>query len=95
MHRLVILCVVVLGACAQTVADDAVRVCTPLCGCADSPLPGVQRDCVAGCTDQFEATPLAESCIQCVVEHADRCATLLDDCVPRCRQPMPLASYAE
>jgi hypothetical protein len=95
MQRLVIVWVVVLGACAQTVADDAVRLCQPLCGCSEDPLPSTQRTCVAGCTVQFERTPLPEFCIECIVEHADRCATLLDDCVPRCSDDMPLGSYLD
>ena len=75
MQRLVIAWVVVLAACAQTVADDAVRTCQPLCVCSESPLPSVRRACNAACTAQFERTPLPEVCIECIVEHADRCAT--------------------
>jgi hypothetical protein len=95
MHRLAIVWMVALVACAQTVADNAVRTCQPLCGCAVSPLPAAQRDCTAECTMNFEMTPLAEPCIECVVEHADRCTTLFDDCRSSCNQTVPLTSYVD
>jgi hypothetical protein len=44
---------------------------------------------------RFARSPLGDACIACVVEHADRCATLLADCTPVCTQPVPLASDAE
>jgi hypothetical protein len=93
MHRLAIVSMVALVACAQTVADDAVRTCQPLCECAVSPLPAAQRDCTAGCATEFEMDPLAEICIQCIVEHANRCTTLFDDCRSFCSEPVPLTSY--
>jgi len=93
MHRLAIVWMVALVACAQTVADNAVRTCQPLCGCIASPLPAAQRECAADCTAEFEMGPLAEPCILCIVDHADRCATLFDDCRSSCSQPVPLTSY--
>lgn len=93
MLRFAIGLVVVLAACTQTVADQAVTFCHPLCRCIDIPLPGEQRECVDGCIQLFERDPLASSCVDCVLEHADRCPTLLDDCNPICSQNSPLESY--
>lgn len=92
MHRLVIVWVVALVACAQTVADDALRACAPLCGCME-PLPAAQQDCTGQCITEFERSPLTEACIVCIDQHRDRCATLLDDCTSRCSQAVPLRSY--
>ena len=98
MHRLaivsMIVSMVVFVACAQTVADNAVRACNPLCGCVEAPLPSAQQDCVATCTTQFERGPLSEACIECIGDHADRCTTLFDECTPFCIQTVPLAAYA-
>jgi len=95
MRRLAIAVLAVVAACAQSVAEDALIVCRPLCRCIDSPLPGEQQSCTADCMTQFTRGPLGDACIACVVEHADRCGTLLDDCSPVCTQPVPLESYAE
>jgi hypothetical protein len=94
MRRLAIGWMVLLAACTQTVADDALSVCQPLCSCTDIPLPGEQRECVADCTLQFEAHPLGDACIACVVDHASRCTGLVDDCQPICTQATPLRGYA-
>lgn len=95
MRRLAIAVLTLLAACTQSIAEDAFIVCHPLCRCTESPLPGGQQSCTADCAIRFARSPLGDSCIACVVEHADRCATLLDDCTPVCTQPEPLASYAE
>ena len=92
MQRLAIVWVVVLVACTQTVADNAVRACDPLCGCAQ-PLPTAQRDCTTECVAVFERSPLPELCVACIVEHRDRCGALILDCDPLCVEPVPLASY--
>jgi hypothetical protein len=92
MHRLAIVWMVVLVACTQTVADDALRACDPLCGCTQT-LPTAQRNCTTGCLAAFEMEPLTEVCTACIVDHRDRCATLLDDCIPQCTQAVPLRSY--
>jgi hypothetical protein len=84
-----------LAGCTETVAGDALDVCTPLCRCSDAPLPGEQRDCMATCTAQFVAHPLAAPCVTCVVDHAARCPGLLDDCGPVCTQATPLGSYEQ
>ena len=93
MHRLAIGFLALLAACTQTVADEAISVCAPLCRCIDVPLPDVQRECTATCTTQFEQGPLGAACATCIVGHANRCTTLITDCDPVCRQPMPLQSY--
>ncbi|HEX2690293.1 MAG TPA: hypothetical protein VHN14_26945 [Kofleriaceae bacterium] len=82
-----------LMACTETPADQAISVCQPLCRCIEAPLPSAQRACTATCITQFERDPLRDACIACVIEHADRCTTLLDDCTPTCMQAMPLESY--
>jgi hypothetical protein len=87
--------VLALAACTQSIAEDAFSVCRPLCRCTESPLPGEQDSCTAGCMMQFARNPLGDACIACVVEHATRCTTLLEDCTPVCTQPEPLESYAE
>jgi hypothetical protein len=93
MVRLALGCAVLLAACTQTVAEDALDVCPPLCRCTDSPLPGEQHDCTASCTAQFVAHPLGDACVACVVGHAARCPSLLDDCGPLCTEPsVPIAS---
>jgi hypothetical protein len=79
---------VALAACTPTLADEATEVCTPLCRCNDVPLPAEQRDCTASCIAQFEQHPPGDACVRCVVEHADRCTRLLDDCTPVCTQAM-------
>ena len=100
MHRLAIGWIILLGllglpgACTPTVTDDAISVCQPLCHCTDSPLPSAQRACAASCIMEFEQRPLGEACVTCVIDHADRCPSLLDDCSLACRQNMPLPSYA-
>jgi hypothetical protein len=86
MHRLVIGVALAAG-CTQTVTDDAISVCQPLCRCSDVPLPGEQRECTSQCTARFEMHPLGEACVSCVVGHADRCTGLVEDCVPICTQP--------
>jgi hypothetical protein len=91
MWRLVIGLVsggVALAACTPTLADEASEVCYPLCRCNDVPLPAEQRDCTASCIAQFERNPPGDACVRCVVEHADRCTRLLDDCTPVCTQAM-------
>jgi hypothetical protein len=93
MHRFVIGLMALASACTQTLADEALSVCQPLCRCSDSPLPAEQRDCRAACVILFERTPLGEACVACVVEHANRCPSLLDDCGPVCTQAVPLESY--
>jgi hypothetical protein len=93
MNRIAIAWVVVLAGCAQTVIDNAIRTCQPLCGCAVSPLPSAQQDCNASCEMAFERTPLPELCIQCITAHADRCATLFDDCDTACSTNVQLSSY--
>src|SRR5262245_37644988 len=95
MRRLAIAVLVVLGACTQSLSERGFSVCHPLCRCTDSRLPGVQQGCTEDCVIRFARNPLGDACIACVVEHADRCATLLDDCSPVCTQPVPLESYAE
>ena len=93
MHRLVIGWTALLVACTQTLADEAISVCQPLCVCTDSPLPAEQHDCTAGCTAQFEMHPLGDACVTCVVEHGNRCTTLIDECSAICTQATPLQSY--
>jgi hypothetical protein len=92
MHRLAIIWVVGLVACTQTVVDNALRACDPLCGCAET-LPSAQQACTADCITAFERSPLREACIVCISDHRDRCATLFDDCVSLCSQEVPLRSY--
>jgi hypothetical protein len=92
MSRWLIGWLVVLAACTQTVADDALSTCTPLCACSDIPLPDEQHDCVASCTSQFEAHPLGDACVACVVGHATRCPSLADDCTTVCTQTTPFLS---
>ena len=79
-----------VAACATTVADDAISVCQPLCRCGDIPQPGEQRDCVDTCVAQFEAHPLGEACVVCVVGHGQSCAALTDACADVCLQAAPL-----
>jgi len=93
MHRLAIGFLALLAACTQTVADEAVSVCEPLCRCAEVPLPAVQTECTTGCIAQFERTPFGAACSACVVAHANRCTTLITDCDPVCTQAVPLQSY--
>jgi len=92
MHRFAIGWVILFAACTPTAVDDAISVCQPLCRCTET-LPGAQRDCAASCTLQFERDPLDDTCVACVVEHADRCSTLIDDCRLSCLQATPLPSY--
>ena len=94
MWRLVIGLVIgggALVACTPTLRDEATEVCYPLCRCNDVPLPAEQRDCTASCIAQFERNPPSEACVRCVVEHADRCTRLQDDCTPVCTLAMAYA----
>ena len=93
MHRFAIGWMILLAACTPTAVDDAISVCQPLCHCTESPLPALQRECAADCTVRFEQRPLGEACVTCVLEHADRCTTLVDDCSLVCTQATPLPSY--
>lgn len=93
MHRFAIGLMTLLVACTETTADQALSACQPLCRCIDAPLPSVQRQCTATCITQFERNPLRDACVVCVIAHADRCTTLIDDCTPACAQAVPLQSY--
>lgn len=95
MHRIAIGLMVLLAACTQTLADEAISVCQPLCACTDVPLPAEQRECTATCTTQFERNPLDNACVACIIEHAKRCTALLDECDPVCRQAVPLQAYED
>jgi len=90
MHRFAIGLMALLAACTETPADQALSVCAPLCRCAEVPLPSAQRECTATCITQFERSPLPDACVACVIEHADRCTTLIDDCTADCTQAVPL-----
>ncbi|MBC7977715.1 MAG: hypothetical protein H7138_22280 [Myxococcales bacterium] len=79
--------------CTRTLTDEAIQVCYPLCRCNDVPLPAEQEACTTGCIANFERNPLGEDCVTCVVEHANRCASLVDTCTPICTQPA-LADHA-
>jgi hypothetical protein len=93
MPRFALGWMLLLAACTQTVVDEAISVCQPLCRCTDSPLRAQQRECTTRCTVQFVQSPLAEACVACVIEHADRCTGLVDDCRLVCTQATPLPSY--
>lgn len=86
MGRFAIGLVVLLAACTDTLGDEALSVCLPLCRCADAPLPGEQRDCTSACVTAFENNPPAQACSACVIAHADRCTSLIDDCTLACRR---------
>ena len=92
MHRFAIGLLAVLAACTETPADKAITVCEPLCRCVEA-LPAAQHECTASCITQFERDPLPQACVACVIEHADRCTTLLDDCDSPCTVFTPLQSY--
>jgi hypothetical protein len=77
-----------LAGCTPTLTDEATEVCYPLCRCNDVPLPAEQQDCTASCIARFAQHPSSEACVRCVVEHADRCARLSEDCTPVCTQAM-------
>ena len=93
MHRFVIGLMLVLAACTETVTDEAVSVCQPLCRCFDTPLPSAQRECSATCVTQYEQRPLSEACVACVSAHANHCTNLIADCTSACMQATPLQSY--
>lgn len=84
-----------LAACTPTLRDEAIEVCYPLCRCTDVPLPAEQRECTASCIAQFEHNPPSEACVSCVVEHADRCTRLRDDCTPVCTQALAREAATE
>jgi hypothetical protein len=83
---------VLFAACTQTAAEEALSVCQPLCRCAEVPLPAAQRACLDDCVTEVEQNPLGDECVACVIEHADRCLTLVDDCSPVCIQSVSLSS---
>ena len=85
MGRFAIGLVILLAACTETVIDEALSVCAPLCRC-DSPLPGEQRECTNVCVTQFANNPPPPACSACLVAHATRCSTVLDDCLQPCRE---------
>jgi len=93
MCRLAIGFLVLLAACVQTPADEAISICGPLCHCTGVPLPAEQRDCTASCVTQFERDPLTDTCVDCVIAHTNRCSTLMNDCNPVCIQAVPLSAY--
>lgn len=84
---------ILLVACTESPADRALSFCQPVCRCIEAPLPSVQRECTATCVADIEQDPVADACIVCVIEHADRCTTLIDDCTSACVQAVPLQSY--
>ncbi len=75
--------------CTQTQQDEARSMCNVLCDCMAPPLPSERRDCNTKCVSQFSTTSLTDACTECVFEHANRCATLNEDCTPLCQQPQP------
>jgi hypothetical protein len=93
MHRFVLGLVVLLAGCTQSIRDEAVSFCQPFCRCLDSPLPAEQRDCNATCQLQFQRDPLSQACTECVIDHADRCTALLDECTDICNQAVPLQLF--
>lgn len=78
-----------LWGCTQTVQDEARGVCQVLCDCTTAPLPAARTECNTKCVGQFSSNPLPELCVECVLEHQNRCSTVEDDCNPLCQQTQP------
>jgi hypothetical protein len=78
--------IVLLAGCTPTLTDEAIEVCYPLCRCSDVPLPAAQDACTRSCITEFERNPPGTACVTCVVEHANRCENLVDDCTPSCTE---------
>ena len=90
MQRFVFGVVALLVGCTASVRDEAFSFCAPFCECIEIPLPSAQRSCNSSCRLAFQRTPLSEDCTLCVIDHADRCTTLIEDCNPVCSQTVPL-----
>ena len=81
--------VAALWGCTQTVQDEARGVCQVLCTCTTAPLPAVRADCQTKCTGEFSSNPLPQQCIECVLDHQNKCTTFEDDCNPLCQRATP------
>ena len=79
----------VLGACAPTEQERTEQTCTVFCGCMAPPLPALQKQCMAECTMEFDASRFSDECIACITANGDRCATLEQLCEPICDPPQP------
>lgn len=71
-----------VGGCEtpQAVLDQ--MACESACRCIASPLPREQAECASACV--ADLAPVSEPCADCIFEHADRCATIDNDCGPLC-----------
>lgn len=74
-------------ACAQTDAERTEQTCTLLCGCEAPPLPGLQKQCMVKCQQDFDVSRVSDNCLACVSANSDRCATLQQVCAPVCSPP--------
>jgi hypothetical protein len=61
--------------------------CASLCQCLVS-LPSALEECEASC--RANLAPVPEVCELCVLDHADRCESMLTDCSAACQSPMPM-----
>src|SRR5262245_41155672 len=86
---LLIVGAIALGACDPSPEAQAQLLCTTLFECLATPLPGTQRDCVQECLSDDDITNVPQVCAECVFTHADRCASLLNDCNSVCGGPEP------
>ncbi|HVK83213.1 MAG TPA: hypothetical protein VM513_03850 [Kofleriaceae bacterium] len=68
----------------QEASDQAT--CTTLCQCLVS-LPSARAECEAGCLANL--APVPEVCELCVLDHADRCESMITDCSAACQSTTP------
>lgn len=77
------------GGCEVTPEERATQACSALCGCEAPPLPGLQAQCVAQCTDEIGTSEITDQCVACVTANSDKCATLEQVCGPACNAVPP------
>jgi hypothetical protein len=74
-----------LVACDADPQEQALAACSVICACEAPPLPSAQDACVNECVFELSRFQIPQPCLDCVVGHARRCATIERDCAPVCQ----------
>ncbi len=91
VHRwlLIGLVVALAPACETTPEQRVVSACSAICACEAPPLPALQDQCIARCTNDASGFSISEQCISCINANSDRCAILETVCRPSCNTNPP------
>ncbi len=76
-------------ACETSPEQRVMSACTAICACQAPPLPALQDQCIAQCSDDVSGVSISDACISCINANSDRCATLESTCRPSCNRQEP------